>query len=180
MSLDVLKGLLPETAKDIKLNLASVMTEDTLSPAQRAGVLLACAIATREPRLVAAADSEARVVLTPEVIDQVRAVTTVMAMNNVYYRFTHLVEEPAYAALPARLRMTALGRAVAPKLDMELWAIAVSAINGCGMCMASHEKTLRGHGATPEQIQAAIRIAATVAASALALGAVATDTAAAA
>jgi alkyl hydroperoxide reductase subunit D len=48
------------------------------------------------------------------------------------------------------------------KADFELWSLAVSAINGCGMCMESHEKVVRAAGLTQEQVQAAVRIAAVV------------------
>lgn len=40
--------------------------------------------------------------------------------------------------------------------------ILAAAINACGLCISSHEKVLRQHGATREQIQSAVRIAATM------------------
>jgi alkyl hydroperoxide reductase subunit D len=85
-----------------------------------------------------------------------------MAMNNVYYRFLHLVEDEEYAKLPARLRMSIIGSPGIAKADFELLALAVSAINGCGSCVASHERQLRQHGLEREAVQSAIRIAATV------------------
>jgi alkyl hydroperoxide reductase subunit D len=48
------------------------------------------------------------------------------------------------------------------KVDFELWSLAVSAVNGCGMCIDSHEKILRDAGVTAEAIQAAVRIASVV------------------
>jgi alkyl hydroperoxide reductase subunit D len=84
-----------------------------------------------------------------------------MAMNNVYYRFTHLVGGD-YPNMPARLRMNVMARPGVDKADFELWSLAVSAVNGCGMCMESHEKVVRAAGLTTEQVQAAVRIAATV------------------
>jgi alkyl hydroperoxide reductase subunit D len=84
-----------------------------------------------------------------------------MAMNNVYYRFTHLVGGD-YASMPARLRMNVIAKPGVEKADFELWSLAVSAVNGCGMCMESHEKMVRGAGLTQEQVQAAVRIAAVV------------------
>lgn len=82
-------------------------------------------------------------------------------MNNVYYRFVHLVGGD-YAKMPARLRMNIIARPGVEKADFELWSMAVSAINGCGMCMESHEQQLRAAGISTEQIQTAVRIAATV------------------
>ena len=83
-------------------------------------------------------------------------------MNNVYYRFTHLASAPDYKGLPARLRMNVIGKPGVDKVDFELWCLAVSAINGCGVCIDSHEKILRDAGLSAEQIQAAVRIAAVV------------------
>jgi alkyl hydroperoxide reductase subunit D len=85
-----------------------------------------------------------------------------MGMNNIYYRFLHLVEDSEYQAMPARLRMNILANPGIDKLDFELLSLAVSAVNGCGLCISSHEKKLRAHGYTREMIQSAVRIAATV------------------
>ncbi len=85
-----------------------------------------------------------------------------MGMNNVYYRFLHLVEDPEYQQMPARLRMNVIGKPGIDSNDFELLSLAVSAVNGCGMCIVSHERKLRGHGITREQIQSAVRIAATI------------------
>jgi len=74
----------------------------------------------------------------------------------------HLVSAKDYQSMPARLRMNAIAKPGAEKADFELWSTAVSAINGCGMCMDSHERNLRGHGIGAEAVQAAVRIAAVV------------------
>jgi alkyl hydroperoxide reductase subunit D len=85
-----------------------------------------------------------------------------MAMNNVYYRALHLMENTEYQTLRAGLRMNILAGHGVDKMDFELWSVAVSAINGCGMCLDSHERTLRQHGVSNVAVQAAIRIAAVV------------------
>ena len=91
-----------------------------------------------------------------------------MAMNNVYYRFTHLVGGE-YPNMPAKLRMNVMARPGVDKATFELWSLAVSAVNGCGMCMESHERAVRQQGLTAEQVQAAVRIAAVVHAAAAVL-----------
>ena len=83
-------------------------------------------------------------------------------MNNIYYRFLHLVEDPEYSQLPARLRMNVIGNPGIDKMDFELLSLAVSAINGCGKCVASHEQQLRKHEVSREAIQSAVRIASTI------------------
>jgi alkyl hydroperoxide reductase subunit D len=85
-----------------------------------------------------------------------------MAMNNVYYRFVHLASNPEYGTLPAKLRMNALATHGIAKDDFELFSLAVSAQNGCGMCIDSHERVLQQHGVKAETIQAAARIAAVI------------------
>ena len=64
--------------------------------------------------------------------------------------------------LPAKLRMNAIGNPGIDKADFELFSLAVSAINGCGTCIDSHEKVLNQHGIKTETIQAAARIAAVI------------------
>ena len=85
-----------------------------------------------------------------------------MGMNNVYYRFTHLVEDAEYEKLPARLRMNAMANPGIDRLDFELVSLAVSAINGCGRCVVAHERQLREHGVSREAVQSAVRIAAVI------------------
>jgi lipoyl-dependent peroxiredoxin subunit D len=85
-----------------------------------------------------------------------------MGMNNVYYRSLHLLSNPEYRTLRAGLRMNVLANPGVEKTDFELWSTAVSAINGCGMCLDSHEAELKKHGVPATHIQAALRIAAVV------------------
>jgi alkyl hydroperoxide reductase subunit D len=92
-----------------------------------------------------------------------------MAMNNVYYRFRHLVGKPSYGEKPARLRMNRLVKPAGSKTDFELYCLAVSAINGCGTCMESHEKVVTAAGLSEDQVHDAVRIAATINAAAVAL-----------
>ncbi|MBN9555674.1 MAG: carboxymuconolactone decarboxylase family protein [Alphaproteobacteria bacterium] len=162
MSIDALKNSLPDYAKDLKLNLSSLASETLLTEQQRAGAFIACALASRERGTTSAIMSEFAPRLSAEALAAARAAASIMAMNNIYYRFTHLASAPDYKTLPARLRMNVIGKPGVDKVDFELWCLAVSAINGCGVCIDSHEKILRDAGLTAEQIQAAVRIAAVV------------------
>ncbi len=162
MSVDSLKATLPDYAKDLKLNIGSLLNETVLSDQQKYGSLLASAHAAGHPDLVRAADAEAADRLSPEARTAAKAAAAVMAMNNVYYRAVHLISNDAYRTLPARLRMNVIGAPGIEKADFELYSLAVSAINGCGMCLDAHEAELRKHGLTVEQIQAALRIGAVV------------------
>ena len=90
-------------------------------------------------------------------------------MNNVYYRFVHLASNAEYQTMPAKLRMNVIGNPGVPKVDFELWSLAVSAINGCGMCIDSHEKVLRDAGVDAQTIQTAVRFASVLQSLAVAL-----------
>ena len=162
MSIEALKERLPDYAKDLKLNLSSLAAELTLNEQQRAGAFVATALAARNEVTSKALLAEFAPRLTPEALAAAKAAAAIMAMKNIYYRFTHLASAPDYKTLPARLRMNIIGKPGVDKVDFELWCLAVSAINGCGVCIDSHEKILREAGMTAEQIQAAVRIAAVV------------------
>ncbi|WP_256250950.1 carboxymuconolactone decarboxylase family protein, partial [Streptomyces sampsonii] len=79
---------------------------------------------------------------------------------NVFYRTRHLLSDPEYGTLRAGLRMNVIGNPGVEKVDFELWSLAVSAINGCGQCLDSHEQVLRKAGVDRETIQEAVKIAA--------------------
>ena len=170
MSLEALRNALPEYAKDQKLNLGSLSTEPVLSQQQRAGCFIVSALASRNAMVSKHIVAEFGPQLSAEALTAAKAAASIMGMNNIYYRFTHLVHGD-YATMPAKLRMNIMAKPGVEKVDFELWSLAVSAINGCGMCMESHEKILLQHGVTKEQVQAAVRIAAVVHATAATLDA---------
>ncbi|HWX50390.1 MAG TPA: carboxymuconolactone decarboxylase family protein [Roseomonas sp.] len=161
MSLEALRGRLPDYARDLKLNLGSLATEPVLNQQQLAGTFVASAIASRNAEVTRALVAEFGPKLSPEALTAAKAAAAIMGMNNVYYRFTHLVGGD-YGNMPAKLRMNVMAKPGVEKVDFELWSLAVSAINGCGMCMESHEKVVKHGGLTSEQVQAAVRIAAVV------------------
>ncbi|TCH98720.1 alkyl hydroperoxide reductase [Roseococcus sp. SYP-B2431] len=170
MSLESLRNDLPEYAKDQKLNLGTLAAEPSLTQQQRAGTFVASAIASRNARVMRAVLAEFGPQLSPEALNAAKAAASVMGMNNIYYRFSHLVGGD-YATMPAKLRMNVIGKPGVEKVDFELWSLAVSAINGCGMCMESHEKVVLHGGLTKEQVQAAVRIASVVHATAVTMDA---------
>ena len=165
MSLDTLRASIPAFAKDLRLNLESVLAETGapgLELRQIRAIAYASAIASRHRPLTDALEAQAADVLSAAELDGARTAAALMAMTNVYYRFNHLVGEPEYATLRAGLRMNATANPGIDKATYELCALAVSAINGCGACLEAHEKVLRQHGLSAQAIQGAARIAAVV------------------
>ncbi len=168
-SLETLRNELPASAKDIKLNLQSVLQAESLTAAQRWGVAVASAIAARNPRLTAAIVEQAQREVEASVLDDAAAAAALMAMNNIYYRFRHVVGKPSYGDRPARLRMNRLVNPATNKVDFELFSLAVSAINGCETCVRAHEDVVTKGGLSEDQVNDAVRIAAVIHAAAVAL-----------
>jgi len=168
--LEALRAEIPEAAKDVRLNLEAVLQPGTLSPAQRWLVTMACAFAARNARLATAVVAESRAAgMGEELVDEARAAASLMAMNNVYYRFRHLIGKDSYAERPARLRMNRLARPSGSRADLELACLAVSAINGCESCLRAHEAAVLGGGLSEDHVHDAVRIAATIKAAAVSL-----------
>lgn len=164
-SLDALRDSLPDYARDLRLNLGSVLAPTGapgLSERQIWAIALSAAIASRHVPFARDIEQLAAAQLNPADLKAAHSAAAVMGMNNIYYRFLHLVEDPEYKQLPARLRMNVLANPGIPAADFELLSLAVSAINGCGTCVAAHERQLRQHGLSREAVQSAVRIAATV------------------
>jgi alkyl hydroperoxide reductase subunit D len=160
MSIDALRDQLPAYAKDLSLNLSSLAGETLLNDQQKWGCFLASAYAVGQPDVVKAIEDAAQ--LPEEAKTAAKAAAAIMGMNNIYYRALHLMTNPEYRTLPARLRMNVIANPGVEKVDFELWSMAVSAVNGCGMCLDAHEEELRKHHVPNVNIQAALRIAAVV------------------
>jgi lipoyl-dependent peroxiredoxin subunit D len=171
MGIDAIREALPSYARDTKLNLGTVIANSTLPEQQAWGTALACAVASRNAVVLREIAAEAATRLKPEAVEAAKGAASIMAMNNIYYRAKHLIGDEAYATIPARLRMQIIGNPGVDKVDFELWCLAVSAITGCGACLESHEKTLRGAGASRDLVHEALRIAAVVHAAAVTLSA---------
>lgn len=162
MSIEALKDALPEYAKDLKLNLTALPRDGALTPQQTYGGLLAAALASRNAVVIKAISAEAAANLSPEALTAAKAAAAIMGMNNIYYRSVHLMSDQDYGTLPARLRMNIMANPGVDKLDFEIWSLIVSAVNGCGLCLDSHEKTLRKANVTKEAVQQGLRIASVI------------------
>ena len=160
MSIDALREMLPAYAKDIAANLCALAEETVLSDQQKWGCFLACAYAIGQGEVIRQIEDAAQ--LTDEARTAAKAAAAVMSMNNVYYRSIHLMKNHEYGAMPARLRMSVISKPGVEKVDFELWSLAVSAVNGCGLCLDSHDEVLRRNAVPAQNVQAALRIASAV------------------
>lgn len=167
---DSLREALPDFARDIKINLQNVLQPGTLTLEQTWGVAVASAFAARHRPLTDAllADAKAKGV-SDAVLEDARAAAAMMAMNNVYYRFRHVMGKESYEQKPARLRMLRLKQVASNQLDFELFSAAVSSVNFCEACLKAHEAVVLEGGLTEDHVHDAVRIAAVVHAAAVAL-----------
>lgn len=169
-NLNLLRELLPDAARDIKINLGNVLQPGALNAAQTWGVALSTAYAARNEKLTRALLADAKTAGIEEaVLEDARAAAILMGMNNVYYRFRHLIGKEDYSQKPARLRMMRLSQVATNKVDFELFCLAVSAINNCETCIKSHEAVVIEGGLSPDQVHDAVRIGAVIQAAAVAL-----------
>ena len=163
MQLDQLIDGLPGYAKDLKLNYSSLVRQNTeLTQQQLWGTVVASAIATRNSELTEAVLEEGSKRLSAQALDAAKAAASVMGMTNIYYRFLHLCSNEKYSTIPARLRMNVIRTHGVDHNDFELWSLAVSAINGCGKCVDSHEKVVREKGVSEETVLAVVRVASVI------------------
>ncbi len=174
MSIEQLKTKIPSYAKDTKINLGNWLSVDQypgLTPKQVFGTALAVAESLHSKELIEAVLLEGKDILQDADVTAARSAASIMAMNNVYYKSIQLIGDAEISSMPARLRMTVIGNPGVDKADFEIYCLAVSAVNGCGMCLKSHAKELEKHGMKKEGIHSSLRIAAIGNASAFALGA---------
>lgn len=158
MNLETLKTQIPEFAKDARVNLTRVLTPEgapDLTEAQIQAVALTTAYALKNDKLIQALSEGA----SDDVVEASKNAALSMSMSNIYYRFVHLVEDKDLMKLPVNLRMQSMQSPSVPQLDFEMMTLAVSVVNGCGLCMSSHKQKLVKEGGTLLAIQSVARIA---------------------
>lgn len=171
-NIESLKEILPDFAKDIRLNLSNVLKEDAnsgLALNQVMGIALASAYATRQPVVIQAVEGEASSVLSAEEMQAAKAAATIMAMNNIYYRSSYMAQDEEIGKMPAALRMNVIGNPGIDKVTFEMYSLGVSCINGCGACVQSHAAAVQHGGHSKVAVQHCFRIAAVLSAAAQAV-----------
>ena len=158
---------IPDHAKDVRLNIGSVLSRSSLEPEAALGVALAAAYAAKCKPIVDAIRSSGG--MSEAETTGALSAAALMGMNNVYYRFRHIIGKDSYSEKPARLRMMRLKQAATNQPDLELFCLAVSAVNNCEACTRSHEAVVLEGGLTEDHVHDAVRIAATINAAAVAL-----------
>lgn len=147
--------------RDLSLNFKKILEDSPLEPQERFLNLLSIAVALESKTMVALAkDNLQELGVAPEQIQEAAEIAGIMGMNNVYYKFKSFLGDAAADYQRAGLRMNSLGKPVNSKKDFELMSLAVSIINACPVCVASHEKAVRSHEVSVDKIHDVARLAA--------------------
>jgi alkyl hydroperoxide reductase subunit D len=149
--------------RDLKLNFTSTLTSEQLSTKECALLGLSVAINNNNLPLTNyytkyAVEQGA----TEADIAEAAACASLLASNNIFYRFRHFTQKDKYSQIPARIRMQIMMKPVTGKEFFELMSLTISAVNGCEMCVNAHEDSLIKLGTTEERIFDAVRIASLV------------------
>ena len=150
--------------KDLKINVGNALS-NTQYISRKESLLIALAVAVNEKfdllkssfttlaKEAGATDAE---------LAEVVACTSLMNVNNVFYRFRHFMDKDFYNNQPAGIKMTIMMNPVLGKEFFELLSLVVSSINGCEMCVKSHEQSVLQHGTTESRIFEAVKTGAII------------------
>lgn len=162
-ALDLLEEGKSRYVTDLKLNFKNSFESDHLSKKEIGllGVALAVNAGNRILKQFFRDNAAAEGASEAEIAEAV-ACASLLSANNVFYRFRHFVNKEKYNEIPARIKMNIMARPVTGKEFFELVSLAVSAVNGCEMCVKSHENSLIELGSKEERIFEAVRLAAVI------------------
>ena len=145
--------------RDLKLNFSSTLTSAHLSNKECALLGLSVAVNNNNKPLTQyfTQYAEENGADAAE-LGEAAACASLLASNNIFYRFRHFTQKEKYTQIPARIRMQIMAKPVSSKEFFELMSLVVSAVNGCEMCVNAHEDSLIKLGTTEERIFDAVRI----------------------
>lgn len=162
-SLQVLAKTNARYLKDLKINITNAIDAETLTKKEAWLLAIAAAFNEGKPVLQEAFQNKALTAGASEAeIAEAISCASLMNANNVYYRFRHFMNEEFYSNAAAGIRMSIMANPVLGKEFFELLSLVVSALNGCEMCVVSHEKNLIAHGASKQKIHDAVKLGAVV------------------
>lgn len=150
--------------KDLKINVSNALN-NTQYLSRKEALLLGLAVAInekfeplresfiRQAKAEGAGEAE---------IAEIAATVSLMNTNNVFYRFRHFMQKDFYNNQPAGIKMSIMMKPLLGKEFFELVSLAVSAINGCEMCVSSHEQSVLQHGSSEARVFEAVKTGAII------------------
>ncbi|MBO9199751.1 MULTISPECIES: carboxymuconolactone decarboxylase family protein [Niastella] len=150
--------------KDLKINVGNVLN-NTQYLNKKEALLLAYAVAVNEKfdllkdtfykQLQEAGATDAE-------LAEIVSCTSLMNANNIFYRFRHYVKKDFYTNTPAGIKMSIMMNPVLGKEFFELVSLVISSINGCEMCITSHEQSILQHGGSESRILEGVKLGAII------------------
>lgn len=150
--------------KDLKINTSNALN-NTQYISRKEALLLALAVAVNEKAglLQESFTSLAKEAGATEAeIAEMIACTSLMNTNNVFYRFRHFMQKDFYNNQPAGIKMSIMMNPVTGKEFFELVSLVISSINGCEMCVSSHEQSVLQHGSSESKVFEAVKTGAVI------------------
>ncbi|MDP2386294.1 MAG: carboxymuconolactone decarboxylase family protein [Bacteroidota bacterium] len=149
--------------KDLKINVSNALAYENLSEKESSLLGLSVAINEKSKSLIESFVLKAKEKgATDAEISETYACVSLLNVNNVFYRFRHFTKKEFYTSTPAGIKMTIMGNPVLGKEFFELMSLAVSALNGCEMCVNAHEESLMKLGTNQQRVYDAVRLAANI------------------
>ncbi|MEX6689069.1 carboxymuconolactone decarboxylase family protein [Danxiaibacter flavus] len=150
--------------KDLKINVGNVLN-NTQYLNKKEALLLALAVATNEkyePLKESFLQQAREEGATEAEIAEIVACTSLMNANNIFYRFRHFTNKEFYNTQPAGIKMSIMMNPVLGKEFFELTSLVISSINGCEMCVTSHEQSVLQHGSSEARVLESVKLGAIV------------------
>jgi lipoyl-dependent peroxiredoxin subunit D len=159
--LNSIKEMIPDYAKDIRLNIDGTIARSSLEGNDAVGVALAAAFAAKSRPLVDAILASG--VLSEQESTAALTASALMGMNNVWYPYVEMAGDEDLKTQPAQLRMNAYANnGGLDKRRFEMFALSASIIGKCHFCVKSHFELLKKEGMSSTQLRDVGRIAAVI------------------
>ena len=161
--LDEVKESIPDHAKDIRLNLDTVINRSGLDEVDAHACAYVAAIAAGNGGLAQEIEMNGPLFEAKDERQAAKTAAALMGMNNVWYPFVEMADDPSMKGLPAGLRMNAYAtHGGVSKKKFEMYALAASIVGKCHFCVKSHYDLLKKEGMTTQELMAVGRIAAVI------------------
>lgn len=149
--------------KDLKINVGNALKYETLNAKESSLLALSVAINEKRKSLENALLTKAKEAgASDDEISETYACVSLLNVNNVFYRFRHFTKKEFYTTTPAGIKMGIMMNPVMGKEFFELMSLGISALNGCELCVNSHEESLIKLGTSQQRIYDAIRLSANI------------------
>ena len=150
--------------KDLKINVSNAL-KNAQNLSQKEAYLIAYSVAVNEkfiPLKKAFKQAAVAAGATQAELAEIVSLTSLMNVNNIFYRFRHFANKEFYNTQPAGIKMSIMASPVIGKEAFELISLVVSSVNGCELCVTSHESKLIAEGTPEIKILEAVKLGAVI------------------